>query len=79
MEMKKCDVAAVSQGNLLKYTTALRDEDDPGSFRKHSSVVKVIDNLRAGWNNRQQKLAKAGLTLKEVQKINVDNRKLTIH
>ena len=74
----KCDVAAVSRGNILKYTTTLRDEDDPGGFRKLSSVVKVIDNIRADWNVRQQKLAEAGLSSKETQKLNVDNRKLTM-
>ena len=54
------------------------DEDDPGGFRKLSSVVKVIDNIRADCNVRQQKLAEAGLSSKETQKLNVDNRKLTI-
>ena len=75
---KKCDVPAVSRGTVLKYTTDLRDTDDKGGFRKMTSVVQTIEDVRAEWNARQQQLAEIVLSVKEAQNLRVENRKLDI-
>lgn len=76
---KKGSLSTVSRGNILKKTTKLRDEAaNPSEFRKMGNVVKVIENLEAEWNQKQQSLREVGLSKKEAQKLNVDQRKLII-
>ena len=41
-------------------------------------VVKLVDEIRSEWTAKQDELREAGLSKKEAQKLNIDQRKLTI-
>lgn len=75
---KKPNLNTVSRGNILKLTKELREKDGSGDFRKMGSAVKILEDITADWNKRQQELMAAGLSKKEANLLHVDNRRLTI-
>lgn len=74
---KKCNITTVSRDNILKKCTTLRLECNDG-FRKYASKVEEMKRVRAEWDERQMRLREAGLSAKEAEQLNKENRKMKI-
>ena len=74
---KKGNVAVVSRDNILKRTVKLRDESTE-SFRCSAKVLDDIESVVNSWSTRQEKLKAVGLSTKETNQLQKENRKLKI-
>lgn len=74
---KKPNIETVSRGTILKETQSLRKEVS-SQYRSLESVVKVMDEIKATWKERQLELEIVGLTKKEAYNLHIENRKLNI-
>ena len=76
--IKKCNISTVSRDNIIKKCTGLRHESSEIFRVILSRKVKVIEEIKKQWNDRQGKLKAAGLSAKEIMQLAKKDRKMKI-